>query len=212
MKTWEQLLAELRQDLQDTGDRPRWSDELLYLYSCDAIRDYSLEFPQRIDREALVLSGASYPLPSSYIEEIYVENPIDRYLTRRDPVPGRSYNTLSTPTQYHVESGALYLNGPTLDPVLLTYYGSHSVPTSETDLTFQMTVPDGDVELLRLYVSAKVHAQMRAKQARLDRFEPGSGRRDDNPLLPEVGNLMLEYRQKIAERKGGSVIKLWRSS
>lgn len=211
MKTWGQLITELREELLDTATTPRWSDGLLYLFTCDALRAYSYDFPRKMDRVELALSGSSYPLPSDYLEDIFVENPEDRYLSRRDPVPGRAYNVLSKSTQYFIEGGALYLNGPTLEKVLLTYHALHPIPTSETDTAFALTIPDADIELIRLYVSAKIHGQMRAKQARLDRFDQGSGPRDDNPLLPEVNVLMREYERKVADRKGGGVVKLWRA-
>ena len=47
--TWSELLADIRADLQDTGTTPRWSDKTLYVYAKDAMRDYSIWFPQRDD-------------------------------------------------------------------------------------------------------------------------------------------------------------------
>ena len=66
------------------------------------------------------------------------------------------------------------------------------------------------IELIRLFVKAKIHEQMRAKTARQDRFDQGSGRRDDNPITPETVNLFKEYRQRIFDRMPGGAVKLYR--
>jgi hypothetical protein len=73
-----------------------------------------------------------------------------------------------------------------------------------------MTVPDADLELIRLYVKAKVYAQMRSRQASLDRFKVGSGVRDDNPLHPEVEDVWADYNKAIITRQTGGVILLYR--
>jgi hypothetical protein len=217
--TWPTFLAALRNDLEDNGNNPRWSDEYLYALTCDAIRDYSTWFPKRIDRDEIVLDEGVYPLPDDYVEAINVECPQDTFLKKRDPTPGKSYSSGKL-TQYYISGGNLYLSGDPQDgdSVLLTYYATHPVPTSaedlgedqqHNDLNFVFTIPDRDIELVRLYVRAQVYTQMRSKQSRLDRFDPGSGRRDDNPLLPETKDLMLEYRQKIADRISMKVINLY---
>lgn len=209
---WIALRDQIRADLQDAGSTPRWTDDLLFVYTNDAIRDYSMYFPRRLDRVALVASGTGFTLPADFVEDILVENPADFVLERRLERPGSRYlSQNSRPTQYYIDGGVLYINGTPQGSVLLTYSALHSVPSSRTDTTWTSTFPDADVELIRLYVSGKVHSQMRSKQSRLDRFDPGSGRRDDNPLMPESQSLMEEYYRKIAERTAGGVIRLYRS-
>jgi hypothetical protein len=212
MTTWADFLAEVRLDVQDTGATPRWTDEMLWIYTKDAIRDYSQWFPKRVDRLLIAPVNGVYSLPADYVDDVYVECPEDRILERRQEIPGRRYGSITRPLYYHIQGGNLYLNGSPLDGdnLYLTYDAVHPVPASETDTTFVLTVPDADIELIRLYVRAQVHAQMRSKQARLDRFEPGSGRRDDNPLTPEMTNLMADYNSKIALRIKGRAIKLYR--
>jgi hypothetical protein len=212
MTTWADFLAEVRLDVQDTGATPRWTDEMLWIYTKDAIRDYSQWFPKRVDRLLIAPVNGVYALPADYVDDVYVECPEDRILERRQEIPGRRYGSITRPLYYHIQGGNLYLNGSPLDGdnLYLTYDAVHPVPASETDTTFVLTVPDADIELIRLYVRAQVHAQMRSKQARLDRFEPGSGRRDDNPLTPEMTNLMADYNSKIALRIKGRAIKLYR--
>lgn len=209
---WIALRDQIRADLQDTGSTPRWTDDLLFVYSVDAIRDYSMYFPRRLDRVVLTASGSGFGLPVDFVEDILVENPADYTLEKRLERPGSRYlNQSSRPTQYYIDGGVLYINGAPQGDVLLTYSALHAVPSSRSDTTWSSTFPDADIELIRLYVSGKVHAQMRSKQSRLDRFDPGSGRRDDNPLAPESQSLMEEYYRKIAERTAGGVIRLYRA-
>jgi hypothetical protein len=51
---------------------------------------------------------------------------------------------------------------------------------------------------------------MRGRTAALDRFKQ-TGKRDDNPIIPEVDDLMDEYKEKIAERLGGKTVFLHRT-
>jgi len=208
MTTWASFLTDTRTDLQDTSvTSPRWTSKILYLYAKDGIRDYSTWFPKRTDRYAMSLLNGTFVLPLDFILEILVESPKGTYLERRKEIPGTK---LRRSNYYFTEGGNLYLGAPS-DEVLLTYHSSRSVPTSEQDDAFIFDVPDVDMELIRLYVKAKVFEQMRSRSAALDRFKMGSGPRDDNPLQPEVADLMAVYYQKIAERTGGGVIELYRS-
>jgi hypothetical protein len=207
---WSELLADIRADLQDTGTTPRWSDKTLFVYVKDAVRDYSIWFPKREDALEIAPLNGAYPLPVDYIEDIQVECPIGSLLERRQNRPGVHYRTTSVPLSYFVSGGKMYLSSPAADAVYLTYFATHGLPTSESDSTFAFTVPDMDVELVRLYVKAQVYGQMRARQAALDRFKVGSGTRTDNPLMPETQDLMEEYHRKIAERIQGGVITLYR--
>lgn len=207
METWRTLLADIRADLQDLSEtNPRYGDKLLWTYAKDAIRDYSLWFPLRVDRLELVPVMGKYPLPQNYVEDIQVECPVNTLLERRRDRPGARY--AASPHYYIIQGGNLYLAGSP-SGVFLTYLAAHPVPTSETDLDFVLTIPDTDVELLRLYVKAKIQALTRGRQANLDRFK-SNGQRDDNPLIPETQNLMEEYEKKISERIPGGSVTLYR--
>ena len=216
MTTWVDLLKDIRTDLQDEAATPRWSDHLLYLYAKDGIRDYSLWFPKRVDNLALTLvngrSEGPYPLPSDFIEDIQVECPAGYFLQRIQIKPNtrRLKGTSQFANYYYIQGGNLYLGSPAADVPSLTYLASHAVPTSEADDVFVVTVPDADLELIRLYIKAKVNAQMRTRQASLDRFKVGSGKRDDNPLAPEVDDVWKEYNDAIIKRINGGVIILYR--
>lgn len=209
MTTWAELLADIRVDVKDTGDTPKFSDALIYVYVKDAIRDYSIWFPQRLDHVALVLASSKCALPSNYIQEIYVECPAGTYLEKRPERPGVRFPTQFRNYYYYIQGGSLYLSSPTDETVYLTYLASHDVPASVDDNSCVLTIPDADIELIRLYAKAQMYGQLRAKQAELDRFKP-KGTRDDNPVTPEVGDLMAVYHAKIAERVRGGNILLYR--
>jgi hypothetical protein len=209
METWGTLLADIRADLLDTSDKPRWPDATLYTYVKDALRDYSTWFPRRIDRLEMTLSEGKYALPTDFIEDIQVECPLDTLLERRLDRPGVKYRRNNL--YYFIQGGSLYLSGSPLgEQLFLTYLASHPVPADSADTAFALTVPDSDLELIRLYVKAKVYGQMRTKTASLDRFKP-VGDRQDNPLQPETEDLMGEYYAKIAQRIPGGVISLYRA-
>ena len=209
MTTWAEFLSDLRADLQDTSASKRWTDVTLYVYTKDAIRDYSTWFPKRVDKYAMTLTDGVYALPLNFLQEIRVEAPQGTFLVHRRETPGTK---VRTGKYYFIEGGNLYLGDLALDEPYLTYLASRAVPTSETDNDFVFEVPDADLELVRLYVKAKVYEQMRSRTAALDRFKLGSGSRDDNPLAPEVADLMKIYHQKISERIPGGNIELYRSN
>lgn len=205
MSTWEAILADIRIDLKDTGATPRFSDDALYLWAKDAIRDYSLYFPLVKYAVELAITTGSYALPSDFLEALSVEYPQGRFLDRRMDRPPLSG---SNPTRYYISQGRLYLDASPTSSAYLTYNASHPVPAASTDSDFEFTIPPMDEELIRLYVKAKAAEQIRTSQANLDRFKLGSGDRQDNPLIPEVDNTMKVYRDKVNERLGGKTIML----
>lgn len=210
MTTFGELLADIRQDVQDTSSNPRWSDELIHMYIKDALADYSTWFPRYVARVALVSDVDGYALPADFLEDVLVECPQDTFLERRHVRPGVVYRATPSPKYYYIVSGKLILSAAADSDVLLSYQAAHPAPPADTETDFVITVPDSDLELIRLFVKAKIHEQMRAKTARQDRFDQGSGRRDDNPITPEAANLMREYRQRIYDRMPGGAIKLYR--
>jgi hypothetical protein len=209
METWGSLLTDIRADLQDSSEKPRWANDTLYVYAKDALRDYSLWFPRRIDRLELVADNGKFPLPSDFIEDILLECPADTFLERRMDRPGVKNRRNSL--YYFIQGGSLYFAGDPLgDLPLLTYLASHPVPPTAAETTFELTVPDSDLELVRLYVKAKIYGLMRSKTATLDRYKP-VGDRQDNPLQPETEDLWGEYYAKIAQRIPGGVVSLYRA-
>jgi hypothetical protein len=212
---WGEMKLTLRTDLKDTGATPRWSDNDLYVFWMDAVRDYSLWFPYVPDRTQLSGTGAGpYTLPADFVNVIFVEVPEDRFLEERMPRPGVRYLSQSgRPFYWYLLGGNLMLDVTPYDTdeVLLTYAAIHEIPSDVNDDTHAITIPDGDIELPRLYTSAKVYGQMRSKQSSLDRFKTrvaAGNTREDNPLGPEVQTIMDEYYAKIAERIPGGTVRL----
>lgn len=213
MSTWGALKTDIRADLKDDSSSPRWSDSSLYVWAKDAIRDFSLHFPRELSAELTVSNGA-YPLPDRYMDDRFLTCPDSRYLERRITQPGIKYKSLfNNPTLYWIEETNLYLNGePSAEDVVTLYYlAYHTIPASASDDDFVLTIPEYDEELIRLFVKAKANEQIRTKQSNLDRFRPGTSNRSDNPLEPEVENLMDEYFRRIAERYPGGAIRLYRT-
>jgi len=207
MSTWGTLLADIRIDLKDAGTTKRWSDEIIFLFAKDAIRAYSVDLPMQVYREVLTAANGSFALPSQYTGIISVESSEGVYLARYEPLQGKRIKLPSEARSYYVSGYVLYLDVTPSDgdTILFSYKKSHDVPTSKDDTTKAMTYPAEDEEIIRLFVKAKVAEQMRLAQSGLDRFKPGSGSRDDNPLMPEHDELMGEFRRRIAERSGGII-------
>ena len=218
MTTWGELRTAIRAELKDTNeDKYKWSDNLLFLYVKDALANYSLYLPQRTNRDELTLSGGKYALPSDFVDTIFVECGDNRYLEERRPRAGRKFpSNAGRPFFYYIQGGDLYLIGSPLesDKVYLTYWSIHPAPDSEDDDAHVITVPATDEELLRTYVRAKCYEHVRSRQSNLDRFKEryqSGASRQDNPMEPEVDNLMEDYYTKLFERVGGRSITLHRS-
>lgn len=208
MTDWATLLSDIRDELQDASATPRWSDKQLYLYTKDAIRDYSTWFPKRVDDLELTITDGRAQLPTDFVDDIQVEYPLDTVLVKRRDRPGAVYRTGSPVVSYFIQGGNLYLPGAA-GKAYLTYFATHDVPTSEQDSDFALTVPDVDIEMIVLYVMAKVYGHIRARQSALDRFKP-VGKRDDNPLTPETDNLYERYLQMVVQRTTGGVVILYK--
>lgn len=213
--TWAELLVDVRAELKDDDDNSEnyeWSDALLYLWCKDAIADYSQYNPITKMETLSVIAGASYGFPTDYLIDLYIEAPTGSFLRKRYLSPGKRFvRTTGAPIYYWLTGSTLYLNSETTDDVDLTYNALHEIPDAVDDEDFEFTIPSGDAELIRLYIRAKAHEQMRSGQASLDRFALGSGARDDNPIEPEYEDLMEEYERKMYERYGGGVITLYRA-
>jgi len=211
---WGDFLAEMREELNDTGATPKFSDELLFSYLRDGTVALSEWLPRDISRVELTASetdAKQFALPSNFLEEYLVECPLDNALSFRFARPGVRRTTSSRPLFYWVNAGNLYLDAdPGSNTVLISYYGVHGLPANAADTTFDLTVPLRDIELLKLYILGRVFQRSRSRQSMLDRFKVTSGERTDNPITPEVNEFMTQYQDKLQERVGGKVVFLHR--
>lgn len=201
---WADLKTELRVELDDLKDTPKWSDDVLLTYAREAIADYSQYFP--LTNEEVLLTADTgnprkYVLPTDFLEEIVVQCPKDNVLQLRRERPGSHFSSGSRPLFYTINGTALFLDAdPGTDAVLLTYNALHTLPAAKDDNEFELTIPLVDMELIKLYVVAKFNTRQRNAQSRLDRFKMQAGSREDNPMQPEVEDFFSRYYQKIAER------------
>ena len=207
MSTWLQLRTDIRADLKDSGTTLKYSEATIFLYLKDALRDYSQFFPIKCYREVLVLNTpkTAFVMPTDYIGGAIVECPLNRFLEERLATAGKTYNAIYPATTFAIVGGLLYINGdPLSSSVYLSYDARHPIPVAVDNVDpipdvpiddFVMTIPEDDEELIRLYIKAKVYGQTRTLASSLDRFKLGAGARDDNPLTPEVSNLMDEYHE-----------------
>jgi hypothetical protein len=222
---WQTFLAELRLEIGDTGATPKYGDDLLYIFVRDGIRDYSVYFPLRFDRVQLTAEDGDdrkYELPKDFLSVLFVESPLDNILELRQERPGVSISTPAYPLRYFVDGGYLYLDAsPSGADVFLSYYGSHAIPEppgtedvedpeDPEDEEFVFTIPDMDMECLKLYCEARVNVQIRNRQSQLDRFKQGTGQRSDNPITVETEDFFERYDEAIAKRVRPNVVRLYR--
>jgi hypothetical protein len=212
---WGDLLSELRVDIDDTSETPKWTDKLLHSYLREAVSDYSQFLPLTFEDVQLTQdtdNPKKFMLPADFIDDISVSCPAGHYLEPRRGRLGTKVVVSSRPLFYHTDGNRnLYLDAdPGTDAVLLSYKALHPIPTSETDKEFSFTIPDANMELIMLYLEGKVNTKIRNSQARLDRFKIGAGSRTDNPMAEEAQDFFEEYRRKLAERIPSQPITLYR--
>jgi hypothetical protein len=212
---WGALLEELRTQIDDTSETPKFPDKLLYVYVREAVGDYSQFLPLRKVDVALTqdtVNPKKFALPSDFVAEICVSCPADRLLEPRRGRLGVNVHPGNRPFFYLVENkSALYLDvDPGENDVILTYDAYHAIPTSETEAAFNFTIPLADMDLIKLYVEGKVNAKIRNSQARLDRFKLGNSDRTDNPMAQEVEDFFADYKTKLAERIPSQSVTLYR--
>lgn len=208
--TWSDLKNRIRAEANDATEPYEWSDALLYIWLKDALADYSMYAPLETVATLTDKSGASYALPVNCVRVEYVECPLGTYLKPGLSRPNVKLSARFNVWRYHVTATTLTINRETEQDVVLTYKALHSAPSAVDDDTFVFTFVDRDAELISLFVRGKSFEQMRGKQSSLDRFQLGGGDRTDNPVEPEVNNMMREYERKIARRYGGGTITLYR--
>jgi hypothetical protein len=212
---WGDLVFEVRTAIEDTSETPKYPDKLLLSYCREAVADYSQFLPLTYEDVELVQAldnPKKFTLPVDFIDDVSVSCPAGRYLEPRRGRLGTKVAVSNRPLFYHTDGNRyLYLDAdPGEDAVLLSYKALHPIPTSETDTAFVFTIPDANMELIKLYMEGKVNTKIRNSQARLDRFKIGQGARTDNPMTEEAEDFFDEYRRKLAERIPSQPVMLYR--
>ncbi len=219
MLTWEQLLADLRSDMDDTGTPPRLSTERAFLYFRFAVQDYS-EWNPRIMTTTLDLDDDGMaPLPDDFINVIEIRHPDTHNLilpASQSLNPPRSA-VIERGLRWWLEGSSFRMNtwADSPDTVSVLYNARHAIPDDHDDTTAEMSFPEADEEAILLYMRAKYMGTTRSKTAMLDRYkrrtDAGNTRRD-NPIGPEEQNLMDEYLAFMIAKYGSSgAIHLTRS-
>lgn len=211
MLTWGDLLSNLRLDMGEKADSPRLSEEQAFIYLEFALRDYSGWNP--LTRTALLDldEEGRAPLPDDCLRVVEVRDPVSKHAIQsawgvQNPprlwVPSRppdirwwqEGNTICLSTWSDLPSG-----------ISVLYDAQHPAPSSADDLDFQFTFPDIDEEAILLYIRGKFMSTQRGKTAQLDRYKSrmqAGNTRVDNPIAPEVDDLMQSYLAKMIERYG----------
>ena len=212
---WSEYLTELRSELNDSGTTPKWSDALLFTYVRDGLWDISAHLPRRFDEVSLTVfegSPKKFELPQGFIREISIQVPLGSYLERRRTRPGARVVTGTRALFYHISAGFLYLDvDPGDNDVLIDYEGAHGIPASATDVEYEFTLSQRYIDILTLYVKARVNTRERTGQSNLDRFKLTAGSRSDNPIEPETDDFWKQYRDRIAELSSAGTVFLYRS-
>jgi len=206
MLTWGQVLADLRNDMQESAN-PKLSEDNAYLYLRFALSDYSHWNPLILST-TLTLSGAGMAsLPADFMSVIEVRSGGKLIL----PL---GTNTSNPPTsvpafgqwRWWTEAQNLRLTtyADPADGLSLIYRAQHTPPEDKDDTDAVMTFPDADEEPILLYIRAKAMGALRSKGSQLDRYKRRTqpGDRQDNPLEPEETNLMDEYLAIMRTRYG----------
>ena len=210
MTTWADILADLRLDMDDTGENLKLDVETAFLYGKMAIRDYSRWNPRVIAAWLTLDSLGEAALPTGFISMIEVRDPDNnRILPLANVTNPPQFTLASSQYRWWIEGGTFRMNtwDDLPESVNILYRGYHVLPAADDDDSTVMTVPDEDVEAIFLYIRAKYTGQLRSKTSRADRFkrrvEAGNTRRD-NPLTPEEDNLMDEYLYFMNDRYGSA--------
>jgi hypothetical protein len=211
---WDALLSEIRSDLEDTSATPKFTDQDLYVYLREAVADYSQFLPLRKSDVALVQdedNPKKFVLPTDFLAELSVACPADHFLEPRRGRLGVNVVPGNRPFFYRVDDTSLVLDAdPGENEVILAYEAQHPVPAGKDDKTFELTIPQVNIELIKLYMKGRANTKLRSAQAKLDRFKIGQGQRTDNPMVEEVEDYFGVYRHKLAERIPVRSVTLYR--
>ena len=212
---WGALLEEIRTvDIDDAGATPKFTNAALYAYLREAVNDYSQFLPLR-KVDIVLVSDAGNPkkclLPADFQAEVSVALG-GRLLEPQRGRLGTNAAPGNRPFFYRIENkSALYLDADPGDvDVVLSYDAFYPIPANPDDVTFELTIPAADIDLIKLYIEGKVNAKIRNAQARLDRFKLGNSARTDNPMSNEVEDFFAAYKEKLAERIPSKSLTLYR--
>jgi hypothetical protein len=186
------MRSTIRNELDDTGGTPTWSDANLNEWLNQAIRDFSLQLPQEVSTTITAVAGQSaYSLPFGLLRILRVEEPL---LVIRLPASAHrlaalpndqlvdyesSLRLAATSWTYRVFAGQLILNpapmssGPGSPDILLEYLASYPEPAADSD---GLATPlSCDHILVHLVAASALHWILTDEEKRLA-FEARAGK------------------------------------
>lgn len=217
MLTWQDVLNDLRADMQDPNES-RISDDTALLYLQFALRDYSRWNPRPAFASLDLDEEGKAPLPDDFLRVREVRDSASQNIIL--PLSGYSNPpTAELSSSYYrwwIDGSELRLNtwNDLDDGVDLYYNAYHTAPPTATSFDFTMTFPDADEEAILLYIRYKAAGSSRTKTSYLDRYKgrrTAGNTRLDNPLGPESESLYEGYLDIIHQRYGNrSVVRMTR--
>lgn len=207
MTTRAQLRGAVRNELNDTGGTPLWSDALLNEWTNQAIRAYSRELPEEASTTIAAVAGqTSYALPARFRQALRVEQPKDTLRVPSSPfrVPRSGLSELGTRNSeqrwtYRTFAGSLILDpAPTAagadHDIKLEYLRSYAEPAADADV---LATPAEDDDVLVQLACADALRWIGTDESKRARFERQRGA---SPLA-QAALYDRQARQAIATKR-----------
>lgn len=217
MATRSALRATIRNELNDTGGTPVWSDTLLNEWLNQAIRTYSRELPEEVQTTiTVVVDQTDYALPARWLQVLRVEQPKDslrlpvsgaRTSAAGDPI-GNLYDTQSKVRGARLHGYRVFGDELILDPaptatgtdenIRLEFTRSYAEPAADTD---EIALPDTQEDILVLLVAALALRWVATDEAKRLRYSEARG------ISPGAQASQYEQRAQHATASRGSRLR-----
>jgi hypothetical protein len=183
------LRTQVRNELNDAGTTPLWSDERLNQWLAEAIRDYGRALPREVSTTlASVADQAGYALPADTLRVARVEHPAN--VLRVAGADGAEV------AGYEVFGGQVVLAPPpgaSGEAIALRYLARYAEPAADGDT---LTTPSEDDGLLAWYVCWRALGWISTDEAKRQRFERTRGA----SAAAEAERYWQLYREAIGVR------------
>jgi hypothetical protein len=185
MTTRAQIRATIRNELNDAGGTPLWSDALLNEWLAEGLRDYGRRAGLAKSQTLVSVAGqAAYTLATDAIQVTRVEHPTGVY---RVPAPFAAGDVAPTsaaigvdsgvgaPLIYDVWAGTLTLSPPPAragESIVVRYLGAYAEPSGDASV---LDVPAREEEAMVFYVCRRALQWIGLDEAKRQRFERQRG-------------------------------------
>jgi len=196
-----EYLAQLRiylNDLPEDGEDGRWTDLELGTFLQAAVKEYSQDFP-RERRMTFTADGTSdsFDIPTDLIDDAIHRIRFRMNDAAWQEVPRRevrsNYSNLFFET---IGQELVFGYQPTDGTVFeIVYDGLHELPDAGAS-----TVPSEDEDLIFTFAQFLAWRRVAGNDAALSRWKE-TGKRDDNPLIPQHVFLRRDYDDGVKRRR-----------